>query len=171
MSLSTDELNLIDMRPQKLEVKDAYIWKKKDMSKVQDFKKIEVISDWTYSTPYKGGVYYLADAKSRVKKETGLELGSNEEKSSIRMDKESEEAIPFERLGRDNPILHFGEVYLFEDDLGDQGYSFSSVRFRVMADCLYVLLRYYLRLDQVLVRIMDTRIFHSFGSNTVIREF
>ena len=24
-----------------------------------------------------------------------------------------------ERLGRDNPIIHFGEVFLFEDDLGD----------------------------------------------------
>jgi len=32
---------------------------------------------------------------------------------------ETQEAIPIERLGRENPIIHFGEVYLYEDDLGD----------------------------------------------------
>ncbi len=75
------------------------------------------------------------------------------------------------RLGRDNPILHFAEVYLYEDDLGDQGYCACTLRFRVMADCFYVLHRYYLRVDEVTVRIYDTRLFHSFDQAFVIREF
>ena len=75
------------------------------------------------------------------------------------------------RLGRDNPILHFGEIYLYEDDLGDQGYCCCSLRFRVMQDCFYVLHRYYLRVDEVIVRIFDTRYFHSFDTDFVIREF
>jgi type 2A phosphatase activator TIP41 len=79
--------------------------------------------------------------------------------------------IPIARLGRDNPILHFAEVYLYEDDLGDQGYTACNLRFRVMADCFYVLHRYYLRVDEVLVRIFDTRMFHSYDSNYIIREF
>ena len=40
-----------------------------------------------------------------------------------------------------------------------------------MDDCWFVLLRSYVRLDKVMVRILDTRIFHKFGSNEVIRDF
>jgi hypothetical protein len=140
------------------------------MSKVKDFKQIEIISDWTYSTPYKGNVRYLSKHTDRIKKETSLEIKSETQEGSIRVES-TEEGIPFERLGRDNPIIHFGEVYLFEDDLGDQGYTCCNLRFRVMKDCLYVLVRYYLRVDEVLVRIFDTRIFHSFDKNYIIREF
>ena len=55
--------------------------------------------------------------------------------------------------------MHYGEVILFEDELGDKGYSKVNVRFRVMADCFFVLHRSYTRVDHVLVRILDTRIF------------
>ena len=74
-------------------------------------------------------------------------------------------------LTPENPIVHFGEVYLFECDLEDCGYALSKVRFRVMADCFYILLRYYLRVDGVRVRIFDTRIFHEFGTDFIHREF
>ena len=82
-----------------------------------------------------------------------------------------EATIPFDMLSPENPILHFGEVYLFESDLEDCGYMMSKVRFRVMADCWYILLRYYLRVDGVRVRSFDTRIFHAFGSDNIHREF
>lgn len=36
------------------------------------------------------------------------------------------------QLGPENPILHIGEITLFEDELGDKGYSKVNVRFRVM---------------------------------------
>ena len=62
-------------------------------------------------------------------------------------------------LGPDNPIVHYGEVVLYEDELGDKGYSKVNVRFRVMNDCWFILLRSYTRVDHVLVRILDTRIF------------
>ncbi len=164
-------LNLIDLIPGKIEVKDASIWKSKDMSKVKDFKQIEVISDWTYSSTYKGNVRYLSKDTQRIKRETSLDLSSPVH-SHVHLKVEStEEAIPLEMLGRDNPILHFDEVFLYEDDLGDQGYTRMSLRFRVMKDCFYVLVRYYLRVDEVLVRIYDTRIFHQFDRNYVIREF
>jgi type 2A phosphatase activator TIP41 len=74
-------------------------------------------------------------------------------------------------LGQDNPIQNFGEIFLFESDLEDCGYAVSKVRYRVMADCYYVLLRYFLRVDGVCVRILDTRIFHAFGENFIRREF
>ena len=62
-------------------------------------------------------------------------------------------------LGQDNPILHYGEVTFYEDELGDKGYTKVNARFRVMADCFYVLFRSYTRVDHVLVRILDTRVF------------
>ena len=79
--------------------------------------------------------------------------------------------IPFEKLGPENPIVHFSEIHLFECDLEDCGYAMSKVRFRVMGDCFYILLRYYLRTDGVNVRIFDTRIFHEFGTDFIHREF
>lgn len=39
-----------------------------------------------------------------------------------------------------------------------------------MPSCLFILLRFFLRVDDVLFRIYDTRIYHRFGTNTVIRE-
>ena len=172
-------LNQVDLLPARIEVKDSNIWKKKDMSKVKDFKQIEVISDWTYSTPYKGTVLRLSTASKRVFLETSLQFPCIVASAGVALPKvpisiqelPSTTELPLHRLGRDNPILHWGEVYLYEDDLGDQGYCCCSIRYRVMGDCFYVLHRYYLRVDQVLVRIFDTRIFHSFDEGHILREF
>ena len=77
----------------------------------------------------------------------------------MRLDYASTEEIPIEMLGPENPIMHYGEVSLYEDELGDKGYTKVNVRFRVMTDCWFVLLRSYTRVDHVLVRILDTRLF------------
>lgn len=90
---------------------------------------------------------------------------------SVRLDHQSNLEIPVDKLGPDNPIRHYGEVLLYEDELGDKGYSKSNVRFRVMDDCFFILLRSYIRVDHVIVRILDTRIYHEFGSNVIIRDF
>ena len=49
------------------------------MTKVKDFKEIEIISDWTFSTPYKGNVRYLSKHVDRIRKETSLNLETKEE--------------------------------------------------------------------------------------------
>lgn len=40
-----------------------------------------------------------------------------------------------------------------------------------MPSSYFVLLRYFLRVDNVLVRINDTRFFHDFNTNYVLREY
>ena len=70
-----------------------------------------------------------------------------------------------------NPILFYNETVLFEDELTDRGGTKCNVRLRVMDDCWFALLRSYVRLDKVAVRILDTRIFHKFGSSEIIRDF
>lgn len=59
---------------------------------------------------------------------------------------------------------------LYEDELHDHGGSELNVRVRVMPHAFFVLARLFVRVDAVVFRIFDTRVFHSFGSNEVVRE-
>ncbi len=83
----------------------------------------------------------------------------------------TEQEIPYHRLGQDNPIVHSGQIYLFECDLEDSGYTMGLCRFRVMNDSWYVLLRSYVRVDGVCVRVLDTRIFHDLSTREILREY
>ncbi|CAI2375410.1 unnamed protein product [Moneuplotes crassus] len=165
-------LNRIDLKPKNVEVSMADKWKDKDTSKIEDFKELEIISDWTYSTPYKGTVLPLSENVERIKQDFDLEIEPQEEpeNSEITIER-TEDEIPIHRLTPENPILHYMEIEMFEDELEDCGHTMSKVRFRIMKDCFYALVRYYLRVDGVIVRILDTRIFHDFETNHIIREF
>ena len=83
----------------------------------------------------------------------------------------TEQSIPYEKLGPEHPIKHSAQLFLFETDLDDCGYCMQQVRYRVMENAFFVLLRFYLRVDGVRVRLIDTRIYHEFGSNEILREF
>jgi type 2A phosphatase activator TIP41 len=101
-------------------------------------------------------------------------------------------AIPMAELTRPDPILFYAEIPLFEDELHDNGSSALLVRIvslffdpqqqhnvlilmmlqRVMPTCFFILSRFTLRVDGVLFRTFDTRIYHSFSSDppSLIRE-
>ena len=83
---------------------------------------------------------------------------------------ETEKKIDIELLKKRDPILFFQELVLYEDELGDNGNSSLVVKIRVMETCFLCLLQFYLRIDGVIVRIHDTRLFHSFGTSYLIRE-
>lgn len=87
------------------------------------------------------------------------------------------------------PILYFNQVTLYEDELHDNGLcdlivrivrASGSVQFGASADHLhpqrvmpygyFILSRFFLRVDKVLFRIFDARVYHAFGSNEIIRE-
>ncbi|KAG9128273.1 hypothetical protein FRC07_001914 [Ceratobasidium sp. 392] len=79
--------------------------------------------------------------------------------------------IPIAELQRPDPILFYAEIPLYEDELHDNGSSILTIRIRVMPGSLFVLSRFTLRVDDVLFRNFDTRIFHSFsGSPLVVRD-
>ncbi|XP_051912639.1 TIP41-like protein, partial [Hippocampus zosterae] len=50
-------------------------------------------------------------------------------------------------------------VVLFEDELDDNGFCRLELRFRVMGDSFFGLLRYFLRVDDVVIRLYDTRFY------------
>ena len=170
-----NDINYIDMIPENVQVPQAEIWKKKDMSKIDDYSDLVIISDWTYSTPYKGTLLKLSDHIERIKESVGLDLTHEvdpDEEAKLSFERSDELSdLPVHRLTPDNPIKHYVEVPLFEDELEDSGQMSSNVRFRVMDDCFYVLLRYYVRVDEAIVRVLDTRIFHDFETNEISREF
>jgi type 2A phosphatase activator TIP41 len=74
-------------------------------------------------------------------------------------------------LKRPDPILFFDDVILYEDELADNGIAMLSCKIRVMPARLLLLTRFFLRLDDVVFRIRDTRVFVEFATGEVIREY
>ncbi|KAL9098606.1 MAG: hypothetical protein Q9163_005769 [Psora crenata] len=104
--------------------------------------------DWSYSTDYKGT----------------LRPGSPQFQPSTT-------PIPVGLLKRPDPIQFFDEVMLYEDEMADNGITMLSCKIRVMPERLLLLCRFFMRLDNVLVRIRDTRVYVEFGTGEVIREY
>ena len=79
--------------------------------------------------------------------------------------------MPLEKLRRPDPILFFEEVDLYEDELGDNGISLLSIKVRVMPERMLLLSRFFLRLDDVIFRVRDTRLYVEFGTGQVLRDY
>lgn len=104
--------------------------------------------DWSYSTDYKGTL-----------------------RSSSPPFEATTTPIPLELLKRPDPILFFDEVILYEDEMADNGITMYSCKIRVMPARLLLLCRFFMRLDNVALRIRDTRVYVDFGTGEVIREY
>jgi len=113
-----------------------------------DIKEVIKPFDWSYSTDYKGTLLPgTANFSSTTK------------------------PIPLELLRRPDPILFFDDVMFYEDELADNGIAMLSCKIRVMPSRLLLLCRYFLRLDNVLLRLRDTRVYVDYDSKEVIREY
>nr|CDS25615.1 TIP41 protein [Hymenolepis microstoma] len=69
-----------------------------------------------------------------------------------------------------DPILLYGSIDLFEDELGDNGISLLNVKIRVMSSGIFVLQRFFLRIDGSLLRVWDTRLQWRLGDKYILRE-
>ncbi|KAI2637386.1 TIP41-like family-domain-containing protein [Xylaria nigripes] len=127
--------------------------------------------DWSYSTMYKGTVVSktVENGVSNEGSETHTaEATSGNERREFRP---TDELIPIELLKRRDPILFFDNVMLYESELDDNGISILSVKLRVHEQRMLLLSRLYMRLDNVVCRIRDTRIYVDFASEVVTREY
>ncbi|KAH9824481.1 TIP41-like protein [Teratosphaeria destructans] len=135
-----------------LQVAVAEEWKK-ERSHQEEVKQVVKPFDWSYSTDYKGTTH------------EGLAKGdwveSSQEKDPVRTD----------LLSRQDPILFFDSVDLYEDELADNGIALFSIKVRVMPERLLLLARFFLRLDGVVVRIRDTRVYIEHATHKVIRHY
>ncbi|KAG0297848.1 hypothetical protein BGZ96_004499 [Linnemannia gamsii] len=138
----------------KIKVSYAREWfEKRSMANQEHITDVVKPYDWTYSTKYNGS-----------------NASTTTNKDHLKFVPTTEESIDIEQLKRPDPILFYDENILFEDELADNGTAVLSTKVRVMPSCLFILLRFFLRVDDVLFRIYDTRIYHRFGTKTVIRE-
>ncbi len=83
----------------------------------------------------------------------------------------SEERINIEKLKIPEQISFFDEICLFEDELSDHGTAHLTVKIRVMPTSFFILQRFFLRVDNVVIRVYDTRIYHETHNKYLIREY
>lgn len=112
----------------------------------EGIKEVVKPFDWSYTTDYKGTV-----------------IGKSFESD--------DDPIPIALLKRPDPILFYEEVVLYESELDDNGISILSVKVRVMPERMLLLCRMFMRLDNVIFRIRDTRVYVDFKAGKVTREY
>ena len=116
-----------------------------DEVEIDKFLKIVKHYDWTYTTEYKGTIHD-DDEKS------------NEAVRYVFRRDDSVE-LPIDKLSRPDPILYFDDMILYEDELADNGISLLTCKIRVMNERLLLLMRFFLNVDDVILRVYDTRIY------------
>lgn len=167
-----DALTMVGESDPNIKVKAAERWDSKTERSDVEITTIEKASDWTFSTRYPGTVKLAGDlhdllSPKWVPCDPAQERSPEGDSSSCA----SPEGIDYDALrNTDLPILFSAQVILFEDELDDNGTASYKVRIRVMPSFFFILARFFLRVDGVLIRIYDTRYFHRFGTDKVIRE-
>ncbi|CAH0026824.1 unnamed protein product [Clonostachys rhizophaga] len=145
-------LNRVDKEGKKLlKVSYAKDWERTREDTTMKIKNIVKPYDWSYTTDYSG---------------TESE-GSSGQRLALGID----HYIPLALLQRRDPMLFFEEVILYESELDDNGISIYSCKVRVHERRMLLLCRLFMRLDGVVVRINDTRVYVDFDQNYVIREY
>jgi len=145
----TDGLDLVDKTTlPNIVVLASETWRKGNLKTLEGMVGKETIQpfDWTFTTEYKGTL------------------------SPDIVVSQTEEKIDLVKLSEPDPILFYDEIILYEDELGDNGTSHLNIKIRVMPTCLFVLLRFFLRVDGVVFKMFDTRIFLEFHKSYCIRE-
>ncbi|RUS14972.1 TIP41-like family-domain-containing protein [Endogone sp. FLAS-F59071] len=148
-----DALRRVDSTSESSEmIKVAYAeeWTSKSNTSHEDIKDVIKPYDWTFSTDYKGSHVGVVDGQ-QFESTTDL--------------------IDIEKLKVPDPILFYEDNILYEDELADNGTALLNVRLRVMPTCFFLLQRFFLRVDEVLFRMNDTRVYHEFGSTHILREY
>jgi len=145
-------LKLVDPASDLIKVSVAKEWKE-SRADCEFIEKMIHPFDWTFTTPYKGTTIEHADKKDKIKVE------------------ETCERINIEKLKVAETISFFDEISLFDDELSDHGVASLNVKIRVMPTSFYILQRFFLRVDDVLIRIYDTRLYHEAHTSYFIREY
>ncbi|KAL8783943.1 MAG: hypothetical protein Q9213_004273 [Squamulea squamosa] len=131
-----------------LQVAHSKEWQSTREKKHEGITEVVKPFDWSYSTNYKGT-----------------------EQSKSKYFEPSDTPIPLDLLKRPDPIVFFEEVMLYEDEMADNGITLLSCKVRVMPARLLLLSRFFMRLDGVMLRIRDTRVYVEFQTGEVIREY
>ncbi|XP_071725102.1 TIP41-like protein [Rutidosis leptorrhynchoides] len=145
-----------------VEVPAAAQWKFRS----KPFQQVILDYDYTFTTPYSGSETIEIDTEKGTS-------GKLSDGSCNLIWEYCKEQIDVVSLASKEPILYYDEVVLYEDELADNGVSLLTVKVRVMPSSWFLLLRFWLRVDGVLMRLRDTRmhcIFKSKENPVILRE-
>lgn len=145
-----DALKCVGIEQDIVQVANAKAWKEA-RADCEHVDNVVNQFDWTFTTDYCGTLLGHDD--------NSLQVEANDER------------IDTERLKVRDKIGFYSDVMLFEDELHDSGCSMLSVKIRVMPDYFLVLLRFYMRVDGVVIRVNDTRLFYELGKDFILREY
>jgi type 2A phosphatase activator TIP41 len=145
-----DALKLVDPKADLIKVSVAKEWKE-SRADCEFVDKMVKPFDWTFTTPYKGTITSTNGA--------GL------------CESQTDQRIDMEKLKIPELIMFFDEVCLFDDELSDHGTANLNVKLRVMPTGFYILQRYFLRVDDVVIRLYETRIYHDVQTDFLLREY
>ncbi|RKP27736.1 TIP41-like family-domain-containing protein [Syncephalis pseudoplumigaleata] len=146
-----DALRCVDKSKEaatRVQVAYADDWSKAHGTEAEDLQSIKPY-DWTYSTDYRGTVTSEA----------------------FKFAPSTTHRIDYERLKQREPIHFFDQVVLFEDELADNGTAMLDVKVAMMPSGFFILQRFFMRVDGVLLRMHETRIYHAFDEATILREY
>lgn len=146
-----DALKRVDSKNDPLQVAVSDAWKNA-RANCEYIKQVLKPFDWTFTTDYKGTVF------------------AKDEQHTINI-VPTTDRIDLEKLKRREKILFYQDILLFEDELADNGTSMMNVKIRVMPSGLFILLRFFMRVDNVMIRVNDTRVYHEAGTNYILREY
>lgn len=171
--------------PTDIKVAASHVWSESNRGQVAKLKAEKEYDeqtpsqdfDWTFTTHYWGDITLVdANSNSAAPSNSGaaapLSTGKpyNPEVIKTGLD-EVKDGIPMEKLkSTAEPILWFSHVHLFEDELHDNGIAEISTKSRVMNSFWFCLVRFWLRVDGVLFKVIDHRLYHEFGTNRIIKE-
>eukprot|EP00795_Rhopilema_esculentum_P017240 gene17240-8801_t len=139
---ATDALKRVDNKQDLMKVAVAEEWQRL-RADTDGIKEVVKPFDWTFTTDYRGTIVSKDPSSYKVHETT--------------------EIIDLNKLKIKEQIYFYEDVILFEDELADNGMASLNIKIRVMAGAFFALLRFFLRVDNVLVRINDTRLYHEVG--------
>ncbi|OQV19287.1 putative TIP41-like protein [Hypsibius exemplaris] len=144
---AVDALNSIGAEPSDdIKVASAGAWQNARTESLQTYGPNAVKYDWTFGPNY-----------------TGTTFGITVEPTT--------DSLNMALLTQRDPVLFFDEFHLYCDELDDNGCAEMEVKIRVVESYLFVLLRYYLRVDHVAVKLQDVRLMFEKGKDFMLREY
>ncbi len=118
--------------------------------------------DWTFTTRYAG---------SASLRTPGGSSGPSTATHKVQV-VSSTSGIDFDKVGdTSEPIEQSDDVDLFESELDDNGQARYHVKIRCMPSRTYILARFWLRVDKVLLRAFETRVWLEHSSGHLVREY
>lgn len=144
-----DALKMVNDKQDVIKVAYSKEWLSKRQGN-ENIKNVPKPFDWTFSTEYIGTLMNTEQCKWVA------------EDTELNFDKE--------KLMRRDKILYHDEFILFEDELADNGSTKLLVKCRVMPTFILVLLRFYLRVDNVMIKVQETRFYCEKEWDYILRD-